>query len=531
MTPNPSGGGCWQVRTPPPVAATAPPDADPILTAVALDASILLEVLTPLVPALFLPMASAANVGASPPPPTRDFFPCSGLLTVLACAGKNVSWLAASASRAGIHASLAVSDNLADVTAKTGSQTIAASLLGAWAAAAAAATPLPPLTPHFACRHGRRHCAVAPARSLHQRRPARRAGLLRRAHMGQRAGRAPRIAADAERDGAEPEPPLVGGPYCARCTLTSDALPQRAEHVLYTWLTAHRTPLPDEVAGREALLLPSKPAFGRSIRVGAPLQAIVPDAHTLDALWAASVGRGVASFELEGTVALGDAPPWHTAAGEEEEEEGDGTERVRACSSHSAANSPILTPHHPLVPPPQSATEPATVVASAVEALAAANGGERPLQACVVFAEGAPPEDDLRAFAAGCALQHLVTAPSGEEAAALVLGRAGEGAGPAVEECRRAVTSGSLRGAAVALSRLVRPPSCPPCRCAAPDSPAAELARCRRAGLRRAAECRVAPGRAVCGAEGSTVARWAGCTAAQGVTGPGGAKLCVVAPG
>jgi hypothetical protein len=45
-------------------------------------------------------------------------------------AGKNVSWLSASASRAAIHKSFALRENLADVTAKTGSQTVLASSLG-----------------------------------------------------------------------------------------------------------------------------------------------------------------------------------------------------------------------------------------------------------------------------------------------------------------------------------------------------------------------------------------------------------------
>jgi len=65
-----------------------------------------MELVSPLAPALFIPIAATANVG------------------------KNVSWLAASASRAAIHNSFARSDNLADVTAKAGSQSIAASLVG-----------------------------------------------------------------------------------------------------------------------------------------------------------------------------------------------------------------------------------------------------------------------------------------------------------------------------------------------------------------------------------------------------------------
>jgi hypothetical protein len=77
-----------------------------LLSAVVLDASILLEILTPLVPTLFLPLASLANIG------------------------KNISWLGASASRAAIHRSFLRRENLADVTAKSGSQTILASLGG-----------------------------------------------------------------------------------------------------------------------------------------------------------------------------------------------------------------------------------------------------------------------------------------------------------------------------------------------------------------------------------------------------------------
>lgn len=77
-----------------------------LFSAVALDASVLLEILTPLVPALFLPLAAIANIG------------------------KNISWLAASASRAAIHRSFMRRENLADLTAKCGSQTILASLVG-----------------------------------------------------------------------------------------------------------------------------------------------------------------------------------------------------------------------------------------------------------------------------------------------------------------------------------------------------------------------------------------------------------------
>ncbi|TYZ66731.1 hypothetical protein PybrP1_007165, partial [[Pythium] brassicae (nom. inval.)] len=85
-------------------------DADPkrwrTASAVALDAAVLLEILTPLAPAHFLPLASLANVA------------------------KNISWLSASATRAGFHNSFALRENLADVTAKAGSQSIASSILG-----------------------------------------------------------------------------------------------------------------------------------------------------------------------------------------------------------------------------------------------------------------------------------------------------------------------------------------------------------------------------------------------------------------
>eukprot|EP00949_MAST-11_sp_MAST-11-sp1_P000331 g331.t1 len=85
-------------------------DADPkrwrVVAAAALDISSLLEAATPLFPTLFLPVAAIAN------------------------AGKNISWLAASATRAGIHLSFALQSNLADLTAKAGSQGVVASTIG-----------------------------------------------------------------------------------------------------------------------------------------------------------------------------------------------------------------------------------------------------------------------------------------------------------------------------------------------------------------------------------------------------------------
>lgn len=85
-------------------------DADPkrwrIASAVTLDLAVLIEILTPLCPAYFLPLASLANVS------------------------KNISWLSASATRAAFHNSFTLKENLADVTAKAGSQMIAASIFG-----------------------------------------------------------------------------------------------------------------------------------------------------------------------------------------------------------------------------------------------------------------------------------------------------------------------------------------------------------------------------------------------------------------
>eukprot|EP00904_Undaria_pinnatifida_P004108 jgi/Undpi1/13699/HiC_scaffold_9.g03353.m1 len=77
-----------------------------IVAAISLDASMVLELLAPLAPAYFLAVASVANIG------------------------KNVSFLAASASRVAIHNVLSAKGNLADVTAKSGAQTILACTLG-----------------------------------------------------------------------------------------------------------------------------------------------------------------------------------------------------------------------------------------------------------------------------------------------------------------------------------------------------------------------------------------------------------------
>lgn len=86
-------------------------DSDPkrwrMVAATALDGATLLEILSPLChSSLVLPIASVANIG------------------------KNIGFLTASASRASLHQSLAVSGNLGDVTVKSGSQSMLASLVG-----------------------------------------------------------------------------------------------------------------------------------------------------------------------------------------------------------------------------------------------------------------------------------------------------------------------------------------------------------------------------------------------------------------
>lgn len=94
-------------------------DANPkkwrFIAALTLELSNLIELSTPFAPAYFLPLAAIANTG------------------------KNISYLAASASRAAIHRSFALQENLADITVKTGSQNIVSSLIGTSLGIAAAA--------------------------------------------------------------------------------------------------------------------------------------------------------------------------------------------------------------------------------------------------------------------------------------------------------------------------------------------------------------------------------------------------------
>ncbi|KAL2919735.1 hypothetical protein HK105_200650 [Polyrhizophydium stewartii] len=85
-------------------------DASPkyyrFLANLCIQASNLMELLTPMVPHLFLPMASLSNIG------------------------KNIGFLAASATRASMHRGFTRTDNLGDITAKAGAQATAAGLVG-----------------------------------------------------------------------------------------------------------------------------------------------------------------------------------------------------------------------------------------------------------------------------------------------------------------------------------------------------------------------------------------------------------------
>lgn len=77
-----------------------------ILSAWLLEISTWLEVLTPLCPHYFLLFATLANIG------------------------KNISWLAGSATRAGIRYGFVNAHNMGDLTAKEGSQTVAITVFG-----------------------------------------------------------------------------------------------------------------------------------------------------------------------------------------------------------------------------------------------------------------------------------------------------------------------------------------------------------------------------------------------------------------
>jgi F0F1-type ATP synthase assembly protein I len=77
-----------------------------MFSCIILNLSIFIEIITPLYPSYFLILASLGNVG------------------------KNISWLSTSASKSIIHRNLSNSENLADITVKSGSQTIGASIIG-----------------------------------------------------------------------------------------------------------------------------------------------------------------------------------------------------------------------------------------------------------------------------------------------------------------------------------------------------------------------------------------------------------------
>ena len=71
-------------------------------------------------------VAGALEVSLALSPAALPFLPIAALANV----GRNVAWLSASATKAGLHQALATHGNLADVTAKAGSQVTAAATLG-----------------------------------------------------------------------------------------------------------------------------------------------------------------------------------------------------------------------------------------------------------------------------------------------------------------------------------------------------------------------------------------------------------------
>jgi hypothetical protein len=77
-----------------------------LISSVTMDTASFIETCLPLFPTYFLPVAAFSNIL------------------------KNISFLAASASRSAIHKSFALNENLADVTVKAGSQTTLASTIG-----------------------------------------------------------------------------------------------------------------------------------------------------------------------------------------------------------------------------------------------------------------------------------------------------------------------------------------------------------------------------------------------------------------
>ena len=84
----------------------ASPKRHRFMASLCIQASNLMELITPLVPSLFLPIASLSNIV------------------------KNIGWLAASATRASMHKGFTKTDNLGDITAKAGAQATASGLIG-----------------------------------------------------------------------------------------------------------------------------------------------------------------------------------------------------------------------------------------------------------------------------------------------------------------------------------------------------------------------------------------------------------------
>lgn len=183
--------------------------------------STMLEICTPLVPQLFLPMASLANIG------------------------KNVSFLTASATRAAINLSFCSGKgaNLGDVTAKSGSQSITASLVGTGLGIA-----LAPLV-------GSSFAAVFPTfaviASLHLYSMFRALSVVR---------------------------------------LSSLNL-QRVERVVYEFLASHRVLSPEEVGQIETFAVRYQSPFSVPLDVNPPLDKFVRSAMDLSVLMERFEGR------------------------------------------------------------------------------------------------------------------------------------------------------------------------------------------------------------------------------------------------
>ena len=93
------------------------------------------------------------------------FLPCAALANV----ARNVAWLSASATRAGLHSALSRRGNLADVTAKAGSQSTAAATLGTAlgvSLSVAAAQPPAALACYLALAAGHQACVFASLRAV-----------------------------------------------------------------------------------------------------------------------------------------------------------------------------------------------------------------------------------------------------------------------------------------------------------------------------------------------------------------------------